>query len=275
MAFFRFFSTLWSRITGRVDAQTNKMMTDEYVVRAKFDGIIRDKTEAIQRLKGAVAALKGQRAANLNALKTLTNETAEMQLDLEGAQAAAKNRVAKLAGKTSEEIMADPEVAEAQQYYIDTEARVDEMQKRAKALEERVAGLDISINDHMIQLKQMVRDIEGLRTEKEDTAADVIANKEIRAANDMIAGIADDGSAKELQALREARNTLNADAQISKDLAGTDALAQRSKFRQAGRATAGRDKFASLIGVAAKTEAAAPVVATTEKPTSVGTGGLN
>lgn len=272
-AFGRFFSTLWARITGRVDAKTDAMMTDQYVVRSKFDDIIRAKTDAIQQLKGAVAALKGQRASNIEALKKLSEEMKEMELDLAGAQAAAKNRAAKLAGKTEDEIMADPEVMEAMQYYNDTEARMEEMKARATALEERVSGLDTSINDHMLQLKQMVRDLEGLRTEKEDTAADVIANKEIRAANDMIAGIADDGSAKELQALREARQKLNADAQISKELAGTDAKAQQQKFRSAARSSAGRDKFAAMIGVAAKAEAATPVTPTAEKPAS--TSGLN
>ena len=47
---------------------------------------------------------------------------------------------------------------------------------------------------------------------------------------DTISGIAQDGTAKELQQMRELRQQIKAEARISRELAGTDTRAQEAEF---------------------------------------------
>ena len=75
----------------------------------------------------------------------------------------------------------------------------------------------------------------------------------------MLSGIAQDGTAKELQDLRKVRQELRAEARISKEMAGTDTKAQEAEFLEYARTSQSNSEFDSLVGLgAAKPEAAKP-----------------
>jgi phage shock protein A len=82
---------------------------------------------------------------------------------------------------------------------------------------------------------------------------------------DTIAGIAEDGTAEELQRMRELRQEVKAEARISKELAGSEAKAQEAEFLEYARTTTSSSEFDALIGLEDKpAETADPAEPETE-----------
>jgi len=106
------------------------------------------------------------------------------------------------------------------------------------------------------QLQQLLRDVDKIRAESSDAVADIITSKQEKDIADMLSGIAQDGTAKELQDMRQMRQELRAEARISKEMAGTDTKAQEAEFLEYARTSASNTEFDSLVGLGAKTEAA-------------------
>jgi hypothetical protein len=86
--------------------------------------------------------------------------------------------------------------------------------------------------------------------------ADIITAKQERDLADTLAGIAKDGSAEELQRLRQMRQELRAEARISKEMAGTDVRAQEAEFLDYARRSTVSTEFDALLGLEQKKEAA-------------------
>ncbi len=88
---------------------------------------------------------------------------------------------------------------------------------------------------------------------------------------DALSGIAEDGTAKELQRMRELRREIKAEARISKEIAGTDARVQEREFLEYARATSASDEFEQLVGLAraadASEKSAAPAPQAEKKTT--------
>ena len=79
-----------------------------------------------------------------------------------------------------------------------------------------MAEYDDSIANHKVNLQQLQRDIEKLKSEAADAVADVITAKEERDLADAVTGISKDGMAKELQNMRELRQKVRAEAHASR-----------------------------------------------------------
>ena len=76
----------------------------------------------------------------------------------------------------------------------------------------------------------MHREMQELLDERERSVADVAMARETRAANEAVAGIANDGTADGLQRLRETVSQAKAEAKVTSRLAGTDVALQESEF---------------------------------------------
>ena len=90
-----------------------------------------------------------------------------------------------------------------------------------------------------------------------DQVERVLLEEEENIAN-IIAGISEDRTSKELQEMRDLRVEGKAKARISRELAGTDTKQQEAEFLEYARANASTDEFDKLIGLAdeADTESA-------------------
>ncbi|MEM8931739.1 MAG: hypothetical protein AAGE94_11235, partial [Acidobacteriota bacterium] len=66
--------------------------------------------------------------------------------------------------------------------------------------------------------------------------------------------------------LRELRTEVKAEAQISRELAGTDTKAQEAEFLEYARTTEASDEFDALIGLADGPSTAAPEAEKTSLP---------
>jgi len=254
----RWFKAVWYKITGQIDQARRGLDTDPHVMRAKFDDIIKGKVNQIHTYKQAVATLIAQQEKKMAKVKSLTEEVQKLENLKAGALAMAKQAVAKLQGegKTKEELHADPDYKKCLTAYNDFAATLTEKQDHIKDLENDIGEYDGSIANHKINLQQLQRDIEKLKSEAADAVADVITSKEETELADMINGISKDGMAKELQNMRDLRHEMRAEARVSREMAGTDSKAQEAQFLEYARSHTATDEFDSLLGVAEGTEGA-------------------
>ncbi len=254
----RWFKAVWYKLTGAMDQARRGLDTDPHVMRAKFDEIIKGKVNQIHTYKQAVATLIAQQEKKMAKVKSLTNEVQKLENLKAGALAMAKQAVAKLQGegKTNEVVHADPNYKKCLTAYNDFAATLTEKQDHIKDLEGDIGEYDGSIANHKINLQQLQRDIEKLKSEAADAVADVITSKEETELADMINGISKDGMAKELQNLRDLRHEVRAEARISREMAGTDTKVQGAEFLEYARSNTATDEFDALLGMAEGTEGA-------------------
>lgn len=243
-------------LTGQVDSARRVLDTNPHVIRAKYDEIVREKISRIQQYKQAVAGLIAQEEAKTAKVKQLSEEVANLERLKAGALAKAKQTVAKLqsAGKSKEAIHADENYKKCLAAYNDFSSTLAEKQERIEELENNVADYKKTIGEHKVQLQQLLREVEKVRTEAVDTVAEVISAKQEREIADTIAGIAEDGTAEELQSLRKMRQEVKAEARVAKEMAGADAKAQENEFLEYARTSESTSEFDSLIGLAETAE---------------------
>jgi phage shock protein A len=185
-------------------------------------------------------------------VKGLTEEVQRLERLKAGALAKAKQQVKKLQaeGKGKDDIQADVDYKKCLSAYNDFSSTLSEKQDRIGELETDIADYGRRIDEHKIQLQELARGIEKIRTEKSDAVADFITAKEEKDLADAFSGIAEDGSAKELQRLRQLRQEVKAEARVSKELAGTDTKVQEAEFLEYARTSTSNTEFDALIGLA-------------------------
>ena len=243
-------------LTGQVDSARRVLDTNPHVIRAKYDEVVREKVSRIQQFKQAVAGLIAQEEAKAAKIKQLSNDVANLERLKAGALAKAKQTVAQLqaAGKSKDEVHNDESYKKCLAAYNDFSSTLTEKQERIDELEADVNEYKKTVGEHKVQLQQLLREVEKIRSEAADTVAEVISAKQEKEIADTIAGIAEDGTAEELQSLRQMRQEVRAEARISKEMAGTDTKAQEAEFLEYARTTESTSEFDALIGLADEVE---------------------
>jgi Zn finger protein HypA/HybF involved in hydrogenase expression len=254
-AMIRWFKAMGYLLTGRIDSARRVIDTNPHVIRAKYDQIIKDKVSQIHVYKQAVAGLIAQQENKIAKVKSLSDEVGQLERLKAGALAKAKQTVEKLtaAGKAMEEIHQNEDYQKCLAAFNDFSATLAEKQDHIAENERDIGTYSKSIGDHKVQLQQILREMDKIKSEATDAVADVITSKQERDLADMLSGIAKDGSAEELQRLRQLRQETKAEARISKEMAGTDTKAQEAEFLEYARKTSASAEFDSLIGLAAAT----------------------
>lgn len=266
----RWFRAFGYLLTGRIDSARRALDTDPHVIRAKYDNVVREKVSRIQVYKQAVAGLISQQEQKLAKVKQLTEEVTNLERLRAGALAKAKQTVDRLkaAGKTDEMVKGEEDYKRCLAAYNDFSSTLAEKKDHIADAERDIATYTKSIGDHKVQLQQLLREVEKLKAEAHDAVADVITSRQEKELADMLSGISQDGTAQELQNMRQLRQDLRAEARISRELAGTDTKAQEAEFLDYARKTTSSAEFDSLIGLSSPT-ASSPAKAATEKGTSL------
>jgi chromosome segregation ATPase len=260
-------------LTGQIDAARRTLDMNPHVMRAKYDEVLREKTGRIQQYKQAVSSLIAQQENKIDKVKTLTEDVKRLEGLKSGALAKAKQKVQQLqaSGKTTEDIQRDEDYMRCQAAFKDFSSTLAEKQARIEELEKDVGDYSKRIAEHKVQMQSLLRELDKLKAEQADAVADVITSREEKDLADTLAGIAKDGTAEELQRLRQLRQEVKAEARVSKELAGTDTRAQEADFLDYARQTESNSEFDSLIGLAGATEKKAPAtpVKEAEKPSGL------
>lgn len=247
----RWFKALGYLLTGRIDSARRALDTDPHVIRAKYDAVVREKVGRIQVYKQAVAGLIAQQEQKVAKVKQLTDEVANLERLKAGALAKARQTVAalKARGLTEDQVKEDEDYKRCLAAYNDFSSTLAEKKDHIADAEKDIATYSKSIGDHKVQLQQLLREVDKLRAEAHDAVADIITAKQEKEIADMLAGIAQDGTAQELQGMRQLRQEVRAEARVSRELAGTDTKVQEAEFLDYARRTAASTEFDSLIGL--------------------------
>lgn len=263
----RWFKAVGYLLTGQIDSARRVIDTNPHVIKAKYDEIVRDKISRIHQYKQAVAGLIAQEEKKIAKVKTLSEEVANLERLKAGALAKAKQTVEQLktSGKSQEQIHEDEDYKRCLSAFNDFSSTLSEKQDRITELEQDIGEYRKNISDHKVQLQQLLRDVEKVKSEAADTVADVITSKQEKELAETLAGIAQDGSAEELQGLRDMRQELKAEAKITRELAGTDTKAQEAEFLEYARQSQSSSEFDALIGLASETEDKSKSTGTTDK----------
>ena len=252
----RWFKAIGYILTGQIDAARRVIDTNPHVIKAKYDEIVRDKISRIHQYKQAVAGLIAQEEKKIAKIKNLTEEVTNLERLKAGALAKAKQTVQQLknSGKSEEDIHANEDYKRCLIAFKDFSSTLAEKQERITEMEQDVGEYRKTISDHKVQLQQLLREVDKVKSEAADTVADVITAKQENELAETLAGIAQDGTAEELQNLRDMRQELRAEAKITKELAGTDTKAQEAEFLEFARQNQSTSEFDALIGLASETE---------------------
>lgn len=260
----RFFRAIGHMLTGKIDESTKGLNEDPHVVRARFEELIEKKRQSILQVRNAVAGLIRNAERKQNELKNTIEEIGEKERLMSGAKAMAA-KVAK--GKSREEANADPEFVKCMKAYQDFKHSLELLIQRRESLKLDVDETEKESKGYEVQLQSLHRELQELVDEKERSVADVAIARETRAANEAIAGIANDGTADDLRRLRESVAQAKAEATVTSRLAGTDTARQEAEFLEmAGDMEAESEFMDEIFGSTPDTPSAdAPVKDTTKK----------
>ncbi len=260
-------------LTGQLDSARRTLDTNPHVVRAKYDAIVQEKTGRIQQYKQAVAGLIAQQENKIAKVKALTGEVKKLEDLKAGAMAKAKQRVSTLqaAGRSKEDIQHDEDYMKCLTAFNDFSSTLAEKQARIDELEADVSDYGNRIKEHKVQLQQLVREIDKIKAESTDAVADIITARQEKEIADAFSGIAEDGTEKELQRMRELRQEVKAEARVSQELAGTDTRAQEADFLEYARKSTASNEFDALVGLSADADKTAqePEAKTTQKASAL------
>ena len=249
MAIGRLFKSIWYMLTGRAHELSDKIMENPEAVRGAYEDIIKDKKENIQRYKGAVGQLMALLKQKQVSVQELTQEITRLEDLKKGALAKSKQVANDLQsqGVSPEEIKTDVDYTKCVAAYNDFSSTLTEKEARIVELEEDIQRAQQDIDGHKVQLETLTRDLKKIQEEQSEAVADLISARETEEIADMLSGISKDGTNQELVRMREVRQKAKSRAEISQELAGTDANSQENEFLEAARSSETSDEFDALI----------------------------
>ncbi|MEM7396579.1 MAG: hypothetical protein AAF492_29970, partial [Verrucomicrobiota bacterium] len=249
------FKALGYLLTGRLDAMRESLDTNTHVVKAKFDDIIKDKKDRVNEYKEAVAKLVAQQEKKKAQIESLTEETEKLENLKSGALAKAKKTVEELkaSGTSEADIHSHEDYQRCLSAFNDFSSTLEEKQGRIDELEGDFDNYGKTIADHKVQLQQLLRDLEKLKDEADETVADIITAKEEKEISDLVTGLSENAMSEELNRMRDLRQKVKANARISKELSGADAKNQEAEFLEYARKSESSSEFDALIGLGEST----------------------
>jgi phage shock protein A len=221
-------------LTGRLSAAAAALQGNQFVMAATYDQSIKKSEERFKQVRDAVASLMGLEQTRIQEIKGLSANVEKLAKIKQGAQVAMQKRIDALLaqGKTKEDIQKDGEYIKHAGNYKDASSTLEQYNIQIHDKEKDLAERKQQIATYKVELQKMQKDHEKLRAEKSEALADVAIAKQQQQINDLLNGIADDTTDKDLQAARDARKQAQAKAKISAELAGNDAKLAESEYLQ-------------------------------------------
>ncbi len=244
----KYFRAVWYLMTFRVNKASETLRMNPGVISANYDRVIEEKRGRLNQYKDAVSAMIAQEESKKEKLKNLTEEIENLERLKSGAAAKAKQLVAQYNGDIAA-VKSDPAYAKHQAAFKDFSSSLAEKQQRATELDEDLKALVANVSGHKTQIQTLMRDLEKLKEEKHDAVADVLSASEEKEIADMMTGLSNDRTSEELRELREMRQKANANARISRELAGMDTARAEAEYLEYAAATEADDEFDALIGL--------------------------
>ena len=252
----RFFKAIWYTLTGKAHESADRMMENPEAVRGAYEDVINDKKGNIQRYKQAIGQLIALVEQKRSTVKSLTDEVERLEDLKSGAIAKAQQTAAQLQGEglSQEEIKVHGEYTRCVTAYQDFNSNLTEKTGRITELENEIESAQADIESHKLQITNLHRDLDKIKSEQSEAVADLITAREQEEIADMLSGISMDGTSAELTRMREIREKAKARSTVAQELAGTDSKSEEEEFLTAARSSATNDEFDALIFGAQQTD---------------------
>jgi len=244
------FSRLWQAVkrlvtfkflyeSKRVDQKAEEIFTKSPEgIKAGFDLTKEKWVSQYRELRDAIAnilELQEQRQIKLENLDKEENELLEKR---EGAMT------------LYERAMAENNTQEAKKHEIAFNrfhSRVEKIDQEQEELLKTIAEKGREIENYKLRLTDFQTQIQQLESEKQEAVADFVSSQKTLELNERLAGIATTLDTGPLEAIQKKRNELKARANLSSELAGTDAAFQELEYKQAGKETSGETAMAKML----------------------------
>lgn len=245
----KYFKALWYFVTGRFAAATAALRENQYVMAATYDKAIEKTGSRFTTIRTAVSNLITIETNRKTEIKEIGKEVDLLTKVKQGAQIAMQKRLdaLKKEGKTKEQILADVEFLKHQAAYTDASSTLDEKLARMADKEKDLAQRQREIAAYKVELQGIQRKTEALKEEKEEALADVAVAQESQAVNDMLLGMSQDDTDKELAEARKARQRAVARSTVTAELAGNDAKAATNEYLSYAQASSSNKELDNLL----------------------------
>jgi phage shock protein A len=254
----RFFRTIGYLLTGRINISSDALSSNSAVIGATYDKVVTDKRNRLNQYKNAVGGLIANQETKIEKLKGLGAEVEKLEKLKAGALAKGQ-QVAKSLDNDPEKVKVNPDYLKCTAAYRDFTSTLAEKNKRIAELESDLKTLSGSIADHKVQIDGLLRDLENVKSEKNETLAEVIGAQEQQKINDMFSGLSEDKTSQDLERMREMRTKAKASARMSSELAGMNNAKNENEFLAFAETAQADTEFDKLIGLTKESEPTAPV----------------
>lgn len=252
-AIMRLFRSIGALFTGNVNNASKNIIKDPRAAEAVYDKNIEGKRKQISALKEAVARLMANNETKITKIKKLNADLEKLEKLKAGSVQATKKIIAKY-GSDKSKFQSDPDYVKYKASFVDYSRTIEEKTDHVNDLEDEIkSGRDI-IAKQKANLQSLMRETDKLKDEKNATIADLISAKEQKEIADMFSGISVDNNSKDIEDLREARNTAKQNAKISNELAGLDINLQEQELLDMANSVEIDSEFDALLGIAEETE---------------------
>lgn len=251
-AIFRYISAFCYLITGNVDEARRRLMKNDKAVAAQYDKIIQDKKEKFLTFANAVGRRQAEEDKRREQLKKLTVEVNDLRVKQTNAGKLAKKLVESY-GDNQDGVKNNPEYITYQEKYKQFTAELKNKEQEAAELEAALKTIVAEIAKQKTQLSAKKKELAELQNEKSATIADILSAKEEKEIADLLAGVSEDESNRELEELREMRREAKATATVAREVSGAITSDDDAEFMAAARDSEAEDEFAKLVGLKKET----------------------
>ena len=242
------FRALIYLLTGRIDQARKTLMSNPNVIQANYEEIINEKKNRLKVYQGALSGLIATQETKMAKLKDQSGQANHYESLKAGAAGQAQG-IVKQIGNNPEAVRENTEYQKCQAAYRDFSSTLDEKQKMIAELEGDIKNLGKQISGHQNNINGLLREIDRLKSEKHEAVADIVSAKQEKEIADMLSGISEDKTSKELQELREVRTQAKAAARVSREVAGVTAKQTEDEFLGFATNSKVDNEFEKMVGL--------------------------
>ncbi|MBI2473139.1 hypothetical protein HYV70_01120 [Candidatus Uhrbacteria bacterium] len=265
----RSWKIFWLRFSGNVDEANKLMMKDPATIKAVYAEEGEKIGKMLNHSAEAVSAVIYEQE-KLKRIKTIkTEELAKSRQRTEGALALAKKRSTELqnAGKSIEQIKADPDFMRHQSAYIDSQPTIKEGEEYLLQLDRDIDAYQKQVDQAKATMISLQREQGKLKGEAAEMASRMIGAENRKRIAKLTAGLSADGGTAKLRAdVRDLVGQAEAQARVTEELAGTNANRAEDEYLAYAIKSSADDDFLAQLGLAEKVETrtATPVASAPE-----------
>ena len=220
----KLFRAIGYLFTGKVDAKRQELSKNPAVIQATYDRIVGEKKARIQQYKDAVARMITQEEKKLAKLRSLTDEVNHLEKLKEGAAAKAKLVVNQLKaqgmgmGPDQEQRRLHALPVGVQRLLLHAPGKAGAHRRSSRATSATSAATSRTTRSSSSNCS--ARSTRSRRRPPRPSRDVITSSKEEEEIADMLSGISDDRTSKELDEMRDLRNQSKAQARVSREMAG-------------------------------------------------------